>query len=73
MNGVWDEGSEMVGEPISKQRATNNNTSCEESYTTIPIKDKKKKPSTTLPFQNICIIWHNLRFVVVFLGFRLLV
>lgn len=42
MNGVWDEGSEMVGEPISKQRATNNNTSCEESYTTIPIKDKKK-------------------------------
>lgn len=42
MNGVWDEGSEMVGEPISKQRATNNNTSYEESYTTIPIKDKKK-------------------------------
>jgi len=26
-NGEWDKDSEMVGEPRSKQRATNNNTS----------------------------------------------
>jgi len=42
-NGEWDKDSEMVGEPRSKQRATNNNTSYEESYSTIPLKEKKKQ------------------------------
>jgi len=49
-NGEWDKDSEMVGEPRSKQRATNNNTSYEESYSTIPLKEKKAKTPNDITF-----------------------